>query len=231
VSTYRDDLEAAQARADAASAEAERLRKEVEQLKAPKEPVGDVPEVPIPERFNVTRNANELTVTWRWFRAYHVFLLFFAIAWDAFLLFWYFGPMAGQGGLIFQIFPIAHVAVGIGLTYVVLTGFLNRTLISVRHGKLRISHGPLPWRGNRLLARSDLRQLFVAEKTNHHTDKGGRRTVTTTWHLCAVLETGKELTLLKGLETKGQAQYLETTFEQHLGIEDRRVAGEAGKSA
>lgn len=229
VSTYRDDLEAAQARADAATVEAERLRKEVERLKAPKDRASDAPEVPIPERFNVTRTANELTVTWRWWRAHFLFLLFFVIAWDAFLLFWYFGAPAG-GGLLFKIFPIAHVAVGVGLTYYVLTGFVNRTLISVVKGRLRVNHGPLPWRGNRLIERNDLRQLFVTEQTHRNTNKSGHTSVTVSWDLCAMLESGREVTLLKRLETKGQAQWLERVFEEHLGIDDRRVAGEAEKS-
>jgi hypothetical protein len=225
VTSYRDDLQAAQARADAATEEAERLRKEVERLKAPK---SDAPEVPIPERFTVTHTANEFTVTWRWWRAHLVFLLFFVIAWDAFLLFWYFGAPSG-GGLIFMIFPIAHVAVGIGLTYYVLTGFVNRTLIGVQHGRLRIHHGPLPWRGNRKIPRDELRQLFVTEQTHRNTNKSGHISVTSSWNLCAMLETGRELTLLKRLETKGQAQWLEQVFEEHLGISDRRVAGEAEK--
>ena len=130
MSTYRDDLEAAQARADAAEGEAQRLRKEVDRLKKP-DPDVEVPEVPIPERFKVVRSANELIVSWRWWKAQFVFLLFFCIAWDAFLLFWYFGAPSG-GGLIFKIFPIAHVAVGVGLSYYVLTGFVNHTTIAVR---------------------------------------------------------------------------------------------------
>jgi hypothetical protein len=227
VSTYRDDLEAAQSRADAADAEAERLRKEVERLKAPRDDEG---EVPIPERFNVMRTANELTVKWRWFRVQHLFLLFFVIAWDSFLLFWYFGFPSDLGGLLFKIFPIAHVAVGVGLTYYVITGFVNRTLISAQRGLLRVSHGPLPWRGNHNIRREDIKQLFVTDQQHRRTDRDTNVVTTmTSFDLCALLESGKELRLLRRLETLAQARYLERTFEQHLGIDDRRIAGEAAR--
>lgn len=229
MSTYRDDLEAAQARAAAAEEEAKRLRKEVDRLKKP-DPAVEVPEVPIPERFKVVRTANELTVSWRWWQPQFVFLLFFVIAWDAFLLFWYFG-LPASGGLIFKIFPIAHVAVGVGLTYYVLTGFANKTTISVGQGRLTVRHGPLPWRGNRTLARDEVKQLFVAEIEHRATSNNSATVrITKSYDLCALLDSGREVRLLKRLDNVPQAQYLERTFEDHMGIEDRRIAGEAPKS-
>lgn len=229
MSTYRDDLEAAQARAEAAQAEAERLRKEVQRLKEPRS--GEPLEIPIPERFNVERTASELRVSWRWWRAHHWFLLFFVIAWDAFLVFWYFGSPAAHGGLLFKIFPIAHVAVGAGLTYSVLTGAFNRTVLSARRGHLRVKHGPLPWRGNRDIDAADIRQLFVTEVVSRHTDSDtNRTTVTHAYDLRVVLTSNKEVTLVRKLESHAQGEYLERTFERYLGIEDRRVPGEVDKS-
>jgi hypothetical protein len=186
--------------------------------------------VPIPERFRVERNANELTVRWRWFKGAHIAMLFFVIAWDAFLLFWYFGFPSEQGGLIFKIFPIAHVAVGVGMTYFVLTGFLNTTTLSARSGVLRVHHGPLPWRGNRSIRVDDLKQLYVAEVQRRSTDSDSRRTtITYAYDLCAMLESGQEVRLVRGLDSTAQGRYLESVFEAQLGIEDRPVAGEVPK--
>ena len=50
--------------------------------------------------------------------------------------------------LIAFLLPIAHVAVGVGLTYYTLTRLMNRTRIEVSRDELTIRHGPLPWRGN-----------------------------------------------------------------------------------
>jgi hypothetical protein len=222
--SYRDDLGAAQARADAAERRAGALQKQLDARD--KQAQADVVEVPIPERFGVARSGDELCVSWRWFKpAQHLFLLFFVIAWDAFLVFWYTGAPSRSGDWLFFVFPIAHVAAGIGLTYAVLTGFLNRTFVTARFGRLHVRHSPLPWRGNRVLARPDIRQLYVVEV--EHSSEGRRRG--STWDLCALLETGKELRLVRTLETHSQALYLEHVFEQHLGIRDGSVASEAAK--
>src|SRR6185503_9809473 len=126
--SYRDDLDAAQARAEAAERRAALLQK---QLDAQKPDPSAAPEVPIPERYTVSRHGDELSISWRWFKpGQHLFLLFFVIAWDAFLVNWYFGAGPGSGDIFFYVFPIAHVAAGIGLTYAVLTGFLNRTYVT-----------------------------------------------------------------------------------------------------
>jgi hypothetical protein len=221
--SYRDDLGAAQARAEAAERRAAALQKQLDARDT--QARIDVPEVPIPDRFTVARAGDELTVSWRWFKPHHIFMLFFVIAWDAFLVFWYTGLPSQTGDWMFFVFPLAHVAAGVGLTYATLTGFLNRTFVSARFGRLHVRHAPLPWRGNRTLARSDIRQLYVIEV--ERSDEG-RRTAST-WDLCALLETGKELKLVRKLDSHGQGLYLEDVFEQHLGIRDGNVVSEVPK--
>lgn len=146
-------------------------------------------------------------------------LSFFAISWDAFLLFWYFGAPSG-GGLFFMLFPIAHVAVGILLTYYVVCGFTNRTVIAASNGSLTVWHGPLPGGTNHTIERDELQQLFVTQTHNKRSSS---------FQLRALLHSGRELTLVSALDELGQAQHLEHAFEAHLGIEDRRIANEMPK--
>ena len=108
--------------------------------------------------------SDELILRRSWFHPALFGLLFFCIAWDAFLIFWYsiafFGGANADGfGWIMIIFPIGHVAVGVGLTYYVLAGFLNRTTVVLDFEKLSITHGPIPWRGNRCLMREEILEL------------------------------------------------------------------------
>ncbi len=108
----------------------------------------------------------ELLLKRRWFHPMLFFLLFFCIAWDAFLVFWYaialFGPGNNGGmGWLMIVFPVAHVAVGVGLTYYVVAGFLNKTEILVTADSLYVRHRPIPWRGNRELRRDEIRQIEI----------------------------------------------------------------------
>ena len=193
----------------------------------------EVDERPLPRapsyRRAVTEAGADLVVRWRWFEpAKHVFLLFFCVVWDSFLTFWYGAAITGlaRGGasgpvLLMLLFPLLHVAVGVGLTYTVIAGFLNSTRVGVRGGALFVQHGPLPWKGNRALDAREVSQLFTKEKVTQ--GKGGP---TSTFELHAILAGGERVPLVTGFSDVEQALWLEQALEERMGIVDVEVAGE-----
>ena len=192
-------------------------------------------DVPVPERFTVENDGQELTIRQRWFQWGLLFLLFFAIAWDSFLVGWYWmltsGPFGGNDGmpgpfkLIFFVFPIAHVAVGVGLTYFVLAGFLNSTVVRVADGMLSVRHGPLPWRGNLDLATDGIEQIYCQNKLHSSRDDNGHTSTSMRYEVHAVVA-GQKRKLLGGLHDADHALFVEQTLERFLKIEDRAVPGE-----
>ncbi len=194
---------------------------------AKQKPQGDVP---VPERFTVEDNGQELIVRQRWFQWGLFFLLFFAIAWDSFLVGWY-SMFAGGGGppgvfgIVFFVFPIAHVAVGVGLTYFVLAGFLNSTVVRVADGMLSVRHGPLPWRGNLDLATDGIEQIYCQNKLHSSRDDNGHTSTSMRYEVHAVVA-GQQRKLLGGLQAADHALFVEQTLEKFLNIEDRAVPGE-----
>jgi len=190
------------------------------------------PKAALPPRFQVEEDGATTRIAWRWFNPLtHLFLLFFCVAWDGFLLFWYgiaftVGEEAGPASLIMVLFPIAHVAVGVGLTYYTLAGFINRTRVEVSRNHLTIRHGPLPWKGNQDLPGRQLTQLYGEEVVSR-----GKNGVTVTYDLLALDREGRKVKLLTGLTDKDQVLYLEQTMERRLGIEDAAVAGEVASRA
>jgi hypothetical protein len=164
-----------------------------------------------------------LRITRRWFHPVMFFLLFFVIAWDGFLVFWY--SMAftlDDAPWIMVVFPIAHLAVGIGLTYFVVCGFVNSTTIAVGQGLLTIRHGPLPWPGNPTLNASDLDQLYCKRSVSY--SRNGH--ATTTYALHALDKLGRRHKLVANLREEDEAIYLEQRLESFLRIADRPVRGE-----
>jgi hypothetical protein len=153
-----------------------------------------------------------------WFQASLFFMVIFCSVWDSVLVFWYSVALRGHAPWIMVVFPLGHLAVGIGLTYATLCGFVNRTRIAVEGGQLVIRHGPLPWKGNRALEANDLDQLFCEENVS---SKGAR-----TYSLSARTKSGEKVVLLKSLPEADQALYIEQLFEDRLGIVDVPVAGE-----
>jgi hypothetical protein len=164
----------------------------------------------------------EVSIQWRWFRpAQHLGMLFFAIFWNGFLVFWYTVAVAGGGSWFVFVFPLLHVGIGVSIGYRALAGLLNKTTVTVSGDTLTVKHRPLPWRGNRRIPVSQILQLYAV--MNEHKGKNG---VTHTYDLRAVTTGERELALVKGLPESAQALYLEQVLESALAISDAPVAGE-----
>lgn len=192
-----------------------------------RKPLGDVP---VPARFTVEDDGMELTIQQSWFQWGLIFLLFFAIAWDSFLVGWYSmfaggGGPPGMFGVVFFVFPIAHVAVGVGLTYFVLAGFLNSTVIRVADGMLSVRHGPLPWRGNLDLPTDGIEQIYCQNKLHRSRDDDGHTTTSMQYEVHAVIG-GQKTKLLSGLQEADHALFVEQRIERFLKLVDRPVPGE-----
>lgn len=178
----------------------------------------------LPERFSVELGRGDLLrIRWRWFKPVAFFLLFFCLGWDGFLLAWYTTGVASNTelSLLFFVFPLGHVAVGVGLTYYTAALFLNRTTVTVKRHELRVSHSPLPWAPSPRIPVRDLEQIYIERKVSHN-DSG----TSVTFQLMAVTRTHTGQKLVGGLSELGQALYLEQEVERVLGVRDRPVAGE-----
>lgn len=209
--TYRDDLEAAQARAAAAERRAASLEQRFART-------ADATVTPRPARMAVARDGDALQITWRWLRWRHLYTAAFAIVWDAVLIGWYSSGIDAGAFL----FSLAHLAVGVVVTYEAAAGLLNRTSVRAAAGALQIRHAPLPWRGTRTIARDALDQLYV-RRVEH-----GGKSPSITWQLSALLTDGRELPLVRGLPDAAEARYLEREVERALAIPDRPVDGAEG---
>ncbi len=166
------------------------------------------------------RDPGRFVLRRRWLSPMHFGLLFFCIAWDSFLVFWYGIAFSTDAPWIMKVFPIAHVAVGVGLTYSVLAGFLNRTTVRIEEGRLEVRHGPLPWVGNTSLEVAGLRSVYVTSKTT--TSSQGRATVKQA--VVADTDAAAEVSLLE-LEDSTQAEFVAAAVAEHLGLPNRALPG------
>jgi hypothetical protein len=137
----------------------------------------------------------------------------------------FFGSLtADTGNDIFNIlplvFPILHVAVGFGLTYYTLCGFLNRTYILADRHEVSISHKPLWFMGQKVILRADIQQLYVAEKRS--TNKNGAVSYS---YKVMVLDRQNRASELVTLDDREQASFIETKIESYLGIPHQEVKG------
>ena len=187
-----------------------------------------------PERISVEDTGRLWAARWRWFRPEFIGLAVFCLAWDAFLIFWYAlaaGPHKPGDGFswLMVVFPVFHVAAGVGMTYYTLCGFVNRTAVLVTQYEVIVRHRPLPWLGNRRLVAAEITQLHCRQAMQVWADKTGNRAVY--YELMACLAEGRQVRLLGGFRNADEPQFLERAMEDRLGIEPRAVVGEYREGA
>lgn len=180
--------------------------------------------MPLPRGLHVEDRGSELVLVRRWFSWVYIFLAFFSVVWNGFLVFWYVIAFSADAPLAFKLFPLLHVTVGAFISYLTLAGFVNRTTMVVERDHLTVRHGPLPWRGNVDVSIGSLEQLYCTEKISH-----GRNGTTVRYGVEAVLRDGRNLKVVTGLDERDQALYIEERMERHLGIVDRRVRSEMAR--
>lgn len=188
----------------------------------------DTPRGPvvIPEKLVVHDYGNELTISWRWFTPAGLVLLPFCIAWNAFLIGWYTIALSSDGppggfAIIMLLFPIAHVAVGLGLLYACAVLLCNSTKVRVRQGMLTLKHGPIPAGRVQELPVDEIDQLYVKRGTNRKLSSGNQNPLSYT--LYARTKSKREIALLPNNTEADIARAIEHLVEKHLGIEDKRV--------
>ncbi|QDU39478.1 hypothetical protein Mal4_38230 [Maioricimonas rarisocia] len=184
------------------------------------------PAVAIPEKIEVEELGSDLRIAWRWFNWSVLFLIPFCIAWNAFLIGWYSIAFSDNGPpgafrFIMMVFPLAHVAVGLGLLYACLLMLFNQTIIRISYGNMSIHHGPIPAPGNRTIPVDDIDQLYIKHKRSQ-----GKNGTSHQYPLLARLKSGQEVNLLPRHSELDVSRAVEHLVESHLGIENRRVAGE-----
>lgn len=178
--------------------------------------------LPMPPGISLDLSPSEMRIMRRWNRGAGAAMLAFAIFWDGFLVFWYSMAFGMRAPLIFVLFPLIHVAVGVAITYAALANLLNTTTVTVAQGLFKIAHAPLPWFQPATFHTWELQQLY----TKQHVSRG-KNGSTTTYSLDAVMQDGRTRTLVSNMESVEQGRFLEARLEQYIGLIDSKVAGEA----
>jgi hypothetical protein len=174
---------------------------------------------PRPKDVTIQKQGDRLELSWRWFSWKFIPLAFFCVAWDGFLCFWYSIAFSSGAPWIMIVFPVAHLAVGVGLTYYTLAGFLNSSQLVVDRDTFSVSHGPMPWLGTLRVPVTQVAQLYCKEKP-------GKENSSTTYQMSVILKDGRKKDLLSNLDSPEIGFYIEHQIETWLNIPDRPVRGE-----
>lgn len=154
---------------------------------------------------------NRVVISRRWLNGQLAFIVLFTIAWDAFLVFWYMTAFSQpEKEWIAIIFPVAHLGVGIGLTYYCIAGFLNVTELEISPAVVRVTTRPVPWHREIVHAPADIRDVLWHER--------GSKGYGTTFDVSVVTAAGEEKRLIRSLPRYEQARFYVRELKSLLGL-------------
>lgn len=166
----------------------------------------------IPEGLETVPTMNGITIRRVWRSWKIVPLALFAGIWDSFLVFWYVKVLATPNPpLMAVIFPIGHIAVGIGITYYVIASAFNKTDVVISPSGVRVVSGPAPWFGNKEVNAAEIVAVLVRERA------GNRGRIT--YSVMHVDAANKERRLLSYLAESDQAHFIAQTIRDGLGLQ------------
>ncbi len=181
--------------------------------------------------FELFRSPYGLKISYRWYRRSNIFLFAFFLIWTipfVFVLSLMLGDAISSGELDWGLLLlIPFIAFGFIFLYWGLAGLINKTVIDIQGGKVKISHHPLPWFGTREFSTVDVEQVYVRDQISERTSSGNIVELRT---LMMKLRDGKKIKLVRNIESIDSARHLESIIESTLHICDKRVEGECIES-
>jgi len=175
--------------------------------------------MPIPEGLDVLRSGDAVVIrrSWRTWAVLPIFL--FLIFWFGFLGFWYYHAFTSRHPpLAMLLFPLLHVAVGVGLAYFAISSLVNQTDVIVSTSRVRCVTGPLPWWGNQDLPAADIQGVNVRER------RGNKGSVS--YALMYVDAANREHSLLSTPRLE-QADFIAASIRDILGLNEPAAQGAA----
>ncbi|CAM2067636.1 hypothetical protein SCOR_19800 [Sulfidibacter corallicola] len=171
---------------------------------------------------DIRRSESGLSLTRRWYLPRHWLLMLLALVWNGFFLLW----LARTPGFDPLLRLMAGVNLGFGfiLFYGALVFLVNRTSIEVDSGRLRLRHGPFPWRRGLSVEIAQIDQLYCSERLVRR-----RGRAFPVYQVNIFLNNGERRLLLREIYDVNQALYVENQIERFLGIQDRPILGEVKK--
>lgn len=176
--------------------------------------------LPVPEKLSLTEDSREIIMEKKWFSMAHIGTFLFALFWNSLIFFFYAMMIAGNVSIIILLFPVMHLIAGIWLFYYSICGFFNKTIISANKMEVSIKFTPMPWMGEKLIERSQILQFYIIEQTKKQSG-----TAVHTYDVQVLIKENKTISLITGLETPGEALFIEKKLEQFLHIENQPVEG------
>ena len=186
-------------------------------------PVQRLTNIEMPDGIEVLKLRSALDIFIKWRTSKYTFLKLFTIIWDMVVIPFVVIAIVTGNWIMLAIISV-HLAVAVGLTYLMIARMLNTTEINVNQYRLQMEHKPIPmpFYGWNSISVEDVDQVFCQRYVGSTTNNVPNYA----FKVMVKLKNGNTKRLLQGLTEAQQALYVEQEIEEFLKIKDRRIAGD-----
>ena len=187
--------------------------------------VKDKKDITLPKGFEINYFDEYMQITRVWHGLQTYFLLLFALI---FIGIWigngFVEILFSERELLPKLFSLVFLFLGLGLLYLTVATWLNKTHIYVSKNSIEVKHQPVPWRGNKKIKADNIEQFFVEKKHVGSSNNNPRYT----YNVLGLTSENIQVKLIAGLEFRDHARFIEKAIEDYLRIKDVKIEGEAG---
>jgi hypothetical protein len=166
-----------------------------------------------PSNITCEQEGLDTVITRKRFNPFAWTVLVFYIVCDVSIWFWHPAISADEGDLLASFAPILHGVIGLGLTYGMISLFMNRTVMRVGQRQLRVRHGPMPSRGNQILDAREITRFYVKDRVEHR----NALSTSVAFELWATMSDRPLKKLIGVMRDRKQAEFLQQALEKTPG--------------
>lgn len=166
-----------------------------------------------PDKVSILKTAGKTEITFAWFNANHG-LSAVLCAIPGFFAFLYRSELSTERWFTALIMLGLHLICTSIFLYHALTGFFNRTTVTVENGSLAVTYGPLPWRRERSRSPDSVDSVYVKIDETAHIM---RQNYPPVFYAVYALKAHKAIPIIRYIESELVAAYLCTAIQAALG--------------
>ncbi len=169
-----------------------------------------------PKNITCEDDGLDTVITRRWMSAFAWVALVFCLIWNVSVWLWPSQSNPDEVDLIVKYLPFLPAVAGLILAYVTIALFVNRTVIRAGRKEIRITHGPLPWRGNLSVSSPEIHEIYVKDRKMKRT--GDVSSSYMVFELWANMEDRSSKRLMGGIWDRRQMEFIQETLERTPGL-------------
>ncbi len=157
----------------------------------------------LPEGISLEDQIGKRIITYQWYSNFYIPLFIFFLVWDGASLYDFIQAILHHSPNIWASLLCAspHILVGLFMTYYLVAIVVNQTIIEMENAELRLTHTPLPWRGNQTVSMFDVQRIECepARLGSRHS-----RSV----DIALYLKSGERRILLSSIQNRSSARFI-----------------------